>query len=65
MHDPKEEHMEVACRVLWYLKGNPGKAILLRSNLNYKLLPTVTQIGGHALLLTIPSQAILSLLEAL
>ena len=32
MHNPKEEHMEVARSVMRCLKGNPRKGILLRSN---------------------------------
>ena len=31
MQNPKEEHMEVAKRVLRYLKGNPGQGLLLQS----------------------------------
>jgi len=30
IQDPKEEHMEVARHVLWYLKGSPGQGILLQ-----------------------------------
>ena len=65
MRDPKEEHMEAAHRVLRYLKRNPRKGIFYAITQNYKLLPTVILIGGHALLLDVPSQATLSLLEAL
>ena len=32
MQNPKEDHLEAACRVLRYLKGNPGQGILLRSD---------------------------------
>ena len=32
MQEPREEHMEVAKRVLHYLKGNPRQGILLKSD---------------------------------
>ena len=37
MQAPKEEHMDVAKRVLRYLKGYPGQGILLRKDSNLQL----------------------------
>ena len=32
MHDPREPHLQVAYKVLHYLKGNPRKGILYKKN---------------------------------
>ena len=32
MHDPREPHLQVAYKVLHYLKGNPRKVILFKKN---------------------------------
>ena len=32
MHSPKEIHQQATNRVLWYLKGSPGKGILFKRN---------------------------------
>ena len=37
MHEPKEEHMEAARRVLKYLKGVPGQGLLLKSDTDLKV----------------------------
>jgi len=37
MQEPKEEHMDAARRVLWYLKGTPGYGILLRSDCDLQI----------------------------
>lgn len=37
MHDPHTGHMDVATRVLRYLKDIPGKRILLSSSTSLKL----------------------------
>jgi hypothetical protein len=28
MHDPKNHHMDAVMRILWYLKGCPGRGLL-------------------------------------
>nr|KYP52584.1 hypothetical protein KK1_025538 [Cajanus cajan] len=37
MHSPKETHLQVAHRILQYLKGTPGRGILFKRNGNVKL----------------------------
>ena len=37
MHEPKEEHMEAARRVLRYLKKHPGQRRLLRANSDFEV----------------------------
>lgn len=34
MHEPRSSHMDVALRLLRYLKGSPGKGVLLSSSCN-------------------------------
>ena len=37
MHGPREPHLQAAYRVLHYLKGNPGKGILIKKNNTFAL----------------------------
>jgi len=37
MQEPKEQHIDVAKRVLRYLKGAPGQGLLLRRNSDLKV----------------------------
>ncbi|XP_074276256.1 uncharacterized protein LOC141600007 [Silene latifolia] len=37
LHQPREEHMSAALRVVKYLKGSPGQGILLRADSNLNL----------------------------
>jgi hypothetical protein len=32
MHDPRVVHQEVVDRILWYLKGCPGRGLLIEKN---------------------------------
>jgi len=38
MQNPKEEYMTAARRVLHYLKGNPGKGLLIRSDSDLQIM---------------------------
>jgi len=37
MHQPKEIHLEVALRIVQYLKGTPGRGILFERNGSVRL----------------------------
>jgi hypothetical protein len=32
MHAPRTPHLEAVTKILWYLKGTPGKEILMKNN---------------------------------
>ncbi|RVW77722.1 Retrovirus-related Pol polyprotein from transposon RE1 [Vitis vinifera] len=48
MHDPREPHLQIAYRVLHYLKGNPGKGILFKKNntLTLKVYTDANYVGS-------------------
>nr|DAD30097.1 TPA_asm: hypothetical protein HUJ06_031565 [Nelumbo nucifera] len=37
MHEPRQEHLDAALRIVWYLKGTPLHGISLLSNSNFVL----------------------------
>jgi hypothetical protein len=37
MHDPKTHHMDAVVRIIRYLKGNPGRGLLYKSNGNLRV----------------------------
>jgi hypothetical protein len=37
MHNPKTHHMDAVVRIIRYLKGNPGRGLLYKSNGNLRV----------------------------
>ena len=50
MHEPRTTHMDAAIRVLRYLKGSPGKGILLSSTSNLHIRGYCDAVGVVVLL---------------
>ncbi|RVW29045.1 Retrovirus-related Pol polyprotein from transposon RE1 [Vitis vinifera] len=47
MHDPREPHLQIAYRVLHYLKGNPGKEFVKKNNtLTLKVYTDADYVGS-------------------
>jgi len=65
MQNPKENHLDAARRVLWYLKGNPGQGILLRSDSDLQVSAYCDSDWGGCLLSRHSLTVFLSLWEAL
>lgn len=38
MHKPRKSHLDIAFRVIWYLKSNPGKGISITKSSNFSLV---------------------------
>ena len=47
MYSPKEEHLKVVCKILYYLKATPGKGTLFTKDeeLNLEAYRNAHQVG--------------------
>ena len=65
MHDPRKDHMDAVYHILRYLKGAPGKGLILENMVILTLRAIVILIGPIVLMMGNPHQDTACLLGVL